>query len=136
MIHMESISSRDIEALSEIANRLPGKQGNELLSLIASWSICGRKYPRQQYGEPIRFSSEKGKHAGKAIDLSTSGIFIEGPETLEVGEQVGVFLSSPSSFLPVNITGTVVRHTERGIGIRFNYENVEDRDLIDSLMKG
>jgi len=131
---MDPVSTRDIEELTEIANRMPGKQGNELLSLIASWSTCARKSPRQQYDEHVRFSSENGKHAGTAKDLSTSGIFIEGTENFAVGEQVSVMLSSPSSSFPVNITGTVVRHTDFGIGIRFNYESIEDRELIDSLI--
>jgi len=133
---MEPVSPQDLDAITAIANRIPGKQGNELLALIASWNKCARAAPRQIYDEHVRFSSDNGKHAGKAKDLSTSGIFIEGSESFAVGEQVGIVLSAPSSAMPVTINGTVVRHSQNGIGIRFNYESTEDRDLIDALVSG
>ncbi len=132
---MDSISKQDIELLTNIACRLPGKQGNALLGLIDSWAKNARKSPRSQYNEHIRFSSDDKSHAGHAKDLSTAGIFIEGKDNFSIGDQVKIMLDSSTSPLPVEINGTVVRHTSHGVGIRFNYENSEDRNLIDDLIK-
>ncbi|GAV20523.1 PilZ domain protein [Mariprofundus micogutta] len=131
---MEAVSTQDIEALTEIANRLPGTQSNELLELIESWSRCSRRSPRTQYNEQVSFKSEDKQHFGKAKDLSTAGIFIEGPDRFEIGDQVRITLDVSISSDLVDLGGTVVRHTESGIGIRFNYESPQDKDLIDALI--
>lgn len=132
---MEAISTQDIELLTEIANRLPGKQGNQLLGLIDSWAKNARKSPRSQYNEHVRFSSDGKSHGGKAKDLSTAGIFIEGKDSFTIGDQVKIMLNVSLSPAPAEISGTVVRHTTDGVGIRFNYENSEDKDLIDDLIQ-
>ncbi len=131
---MEAVPAQDIEALTEIAHRLSGKQSLELLNLIEAWSRCSRRSPRTQYNEQICFKSDDRQHYGKAKDLSTSGIFIEGPDTFETGGQVRITLDISISPTLVELGGTVVRHTTHGIGIRFNYETPEDKDLIDALI--
>jgi len=131
---MESISQQDIELLTEIAYRLPGEQANALLELIDSWAKNARQSPRRQFHEHIHFSSDGKSHAGHAKDLSTAGIFIEGKDSFAIGDQVKIKLDIATSPTPVEIRGTVVRHTGLGIGIRFNYENSADKNLIDDFI--
>jgi len=132
---MDALSSEDIELLTGIANRLPGKQSTELLELVQSWSRCARRSPRTRFNESINFKSDDRQHYGKAKDLSTAGIFIEGPDKFETGDQVRITLDISLSPTLVELGGTVVRHTSDGIGIRFNYETPEDKDLIDELIR-
>lgn len=131
---MESVSQQDIELLTEIANRLPGKQANALLEMIDSWEKNVRQSPRRQFHEHIHFSSDGKSHAGHAKNLSTAGIFIEGNDSFTIGDQVSIMLDIATSSSPVEISGTVVRHTGLGIGIRFNYENSADKNLIDDFI--
>ncbi len=132
---MGTISKQDIELLTEIATRLPGKQGNELFELLDAWNKNARKSPRTQFNEHIRFSADGKSHRGHAKDLSTAGIFIEGKDSFSIGDQVKIMLNVSISPDPVEISGTVVRHSSQGVGIRFNYENSGDKDLIDELIK-
>ena len=104
------------------------------MELIDSWEKNGRQSPRRQFHEHIHFSSDGKSHAGHAKDLSTAGIFIEGKDSFTIGDQVNIMLNIATSPTPVEISGTVVRHTGLGIGIRFNYENSTDKNLIDDLI--
>ena len=129
---MSGVKSSDIEQLTRIANRLPKKQGDELIALIGSWQECARASRRQNFSQPVQFKSNGKVHAGNAKDLSTSGIFIEAEDCFEVGEQVTItFNGNPLSNA---LSGTVVRHSSNGVGIRFNYEHPEEMNLIDELI--
>ncbi len=131
---MKPVSEEIIEKLAGIAQQLPDKKKRQLLDLLASWTPDVRQAPRESYTELLNFESNKGSHYGHARDVSSTGVFIETPADFELGESVNLFLTFISAPNPINLTGSVVRKIENGIGIQFDEGSQSQVQEMDSII--
>jgi hypothetical protein len=92
-----------------------------------------REAPRFKAEFETLFSNERQEGAGLLADLSYRGARIdESSLQPKVGAvlRLYVFLQPVS---PVELTGTVIRHTETGFAISFAADSPEIRRLVDDL---
>lgn len=117
---MKAVDKKIVQRIEQIAEELPEERRRELLGLISGWHKDARQGKREQYTELVKFSSEHGVHYGHVRDINVGGCFIKCSGVFQPGERVQFALTFISSPNPVKLTGTVVRQTARGIGIRFD----------------
>lgn len=130
---MKHIDKNIIRRIELLAEELPQKQKQELLDLTTGWRKNTRQTKREPYTELVKFDSEHGVHYGHVKDINTGGCFIECRGIFQPGEQVKFVLTFISSPNPVRLSGTVVRTTAKGIGVRFDeacLKRVRDLELI------
>jgi len=123
-----------IEKISEIAEELPELQRKQILELIASWSGDGRQATREPYSETLSISSGSGSYLGHAIDVSSTGLFIETTDDFEIGDKVKMMLTFISAPNPLRLCGSVVRKTPNGIGVRFDERSQSQVSEMDSII--
>lgn len=119
---MSSVDKNTIRRLELIAEELPHKRRQELLDLISDWRKDTRQTKRETYTELVKFFTGQVVHYGHVKDINVGGCFIECRGAFQLGEPVKFTLTFISSPNPVRLTGTIVRMTAKGIGIRFDDE--------------
>ena len=71
-----------------------------------------RKYPRYSVDLPVEYSRVESPvgTAGRALDISESGLLIYFPEKMEIGQRLGIklFLSMGSKLITIKIGGAMV----------------------------
>lgn len=77
-----------------------------------------RSQPRKPYCKTVQFSSSKGVHEGKTINVSASGVFIVADEKLEVGQELKMNLPLGEG-KTAEIIGHVVWANDKGFGLKF-----------------
>jgi hypothetical protein len=77
------------------------------------------------------YSAEQTEGMGTLVDISYSGALIEGSDRKpELGKPIRIFIFiQPVS--PLELAGTVVRHTEEGFAVEYPEVGDEIRDLVD-----
>lgn len=92
-----------------------------------------RQMPRFKAEFETLFSTERQEGAGVLADISYGGVRIdEASLQPKIGAtlRIYVFLQPVS---PVELRGTVIRHTESGFALSFEEESEEVRRLVDDL---
>ncbi len=74
---------------------------------------------------------------GQIADLSITGIFVDWEKCFDVGEAVLIkmCIAEGGSLYDIIVHGTVVRHSENGMGIQFDNLNRISRDQIKGLVE-
>ena len=96
---------------------------------------------------PVELSSSywDGKLTLVSSDLSGSGVFVECPLPLEVGDEVEVRFLAPSISLPFELSGRVHRVSlprrrgdagRSGMGIAFTEMSATTREILEYLLEG
>lgn len=68
-------------------------------------------------------------------DISTAGLFIETENYLEVGEDVNMVFTDYDNLRLIKISGNVIRKMGNGIAVRFNYNNKNQKGVMNSFVK-
>lgn len=122
-----------IALITQIAKDLPPELQEELLKLIGSWKKEVRSSARWHFVELIGFTSDHGAHHGKTRNISANGIFVETPDSFEIGEHVHLLISVLSEPEAVSLYGQISRITDDGIGIRFDH-NFANMNRLKSIV--
>ena len=69
-------------------------------------------------------------------DISTSGVFINTSEPFELGDEIVLVISFTGDQNPFKIPAEIVRQTDRGIGLRFNFQSQVQEAIINSFVEG
>ena len=69
-------------------------------------------------------------------DISSSGVFINTTEPFKMGDEVVLVISFTGDQNPFKIPAEIVRQTDRGIGLRFNFQSQVQEAIINSFVKG
>ena len=69
-------------------------------------------------------------------DISTSGVFINTTEPFELGDEIVLVISFTGDQNPFKIPAEIVRQTDRGIGLRFNFQSQVQEAIINSFVEG
>ncbi len=69
-------------------------------------------------------------------DISISGAYIETEQPIKVGQKIILTLSSPEPKSGCTIDGQVVRRDRKGIGVRFDKIDLQQKKVIQALTKG
>jgi len=131
---MEAVDNRLIEKISVMAEQLPQAQRKQLLDLMATWKTDIRYAPREAYSEKLHFSLGGENHFGHARDVSATGLFIEAAGDFELGDKVKMILTFISAPNPLRLSGTVVRKTDGGIGVRFDQRSQSHVKELSSII--
>jgi len=69
-------------------------------------------------------------------DISVGGAYIETEKSIKLGQKIDLTLSSPGIKSRCTISGQVVRRDKKGIGVRFDEVSREQKQVIETLIKG
>ena len=69
-------------------------------------------------------------------DISSSGVFINTAETHKLGDEVVLVISFSSDQNPFKIPAQIVRQTDHGIGLRFNFQSQVQEAIVNSFVQG
>lgn len=78
-----------------------------------------RKAPRMPYDSPVHYTNPSVNGAGTVKDISSSGMFMETPFPLTIGDQLSIAFLLRNSKHPMIIEGIITRSTRAGVGVRF-----------------
>jgi transcriptional regulator with XRE-family HTH domain len=82
-----------------------------------------RKFGRKQYFRPVPFTVNERLYHGSTRDISMGGVFIEIKEAKKLfnaGDKIKTNLEHPETLQHFNVSGTVVRVVNAGIGVAFD----------------
>lgn len=114
--------NRTQERLIALIRTLSAKEQARLLQeLEERQSGERRQLPRQACFAPIEFSYRGQVYRDFIQNISAGGLFIETATPVDLGEKIALTFTLPGSQLPIKFAGKVVRTTERGIGIAFQW---------------
>lgn len=84
-----------------------------------------RKFSRVPFKVDATITVANRHFSGSVGNLSMSGMFLETPERLEIGEPVDIriVLSGTSPEISISFTGHVSRVTDSGLG--FNFDKID-----------
>lgn len=68
-------------------------------------------------------------------NISEGGAYIEMNQPVKLGEEIILTFSTENPPRSCNISGTVVRRDERGVGVKFNELSLLQREMIDLVIK-
>lgn len=78
-----------------------------------------RRAFRMPYGSPVHYTNTSVNGAGTVRDISSSGMFMETPFPLTVGDQLSIAFLLRNSKRPMIIEGIITRSTRTGVGVQF-----------------
>jgi Tfp pilus assembly protein PilZ len=126
--------------LHRFADRASAEQQRTLLGLLEEWQLFGllehwerRKTPRKPCSLPVRYVVEDKIFSDFVTDISTDGAFMETCAFLSVGQHITLIFSPADQEEPINVTGTVVRTTDNGIGVKFKTSSEDLEKMIEAL---
>ncbi|MFC1504899.1 PilZ domain-containing protein [Thermodesulfobacteriota bacterium] len=68
-------------------------------------------------------------------DISNSGVFITTAEPFKLGDEVVLVISFTGDQNPFKIPAQIVRQTDDGIGLRFNFQSQVQEAIINSFVQ-
>ena len=68
-------------------------------------------------------------------DISNSGVFITTTEPFEMGDEVVLVISFTGDQNPFKIPAQIVRQTDNGIGLRFNFQSQVQEAIVNSFVQ-
>lgn len=74
---------------------------------------------RTPYPSPVHYTNPSVNGAGTVKDISSSGMFMETPFPLAVGDQLSIAFLLRNSKRPMIIEGIITRSTRSGVGVQF-----------------
>jgi hypothetical protein len=127
MTAWEKTHHDEIDVTSRLLNiilEMPAEQQRDLLEkLDAIGSSRSRGHARQYLKRPwkVLIHSEKTRASYKCFirDISRGGMFVEAPQSFNVGEKITLKFLMPGGGKQYQILGEIVRFQEKGIGIKF-----------------
>jgi hypothetical protein len=72
---------------------------------------------------------------GQIRDISTLGVFIETPHSMEIGQKLSMRFTFPKAETQLKIQGEIVRKDTNGIGVKFDPLAQQEIDLIDIFVR-
>jgi len=78
-----------------------------------------RRAFRMPYHSPVHYTNPSVNGAGTIKDISSSGMFMETPFPLTVGDQLSIAFLLRNSKRPMIIEGIITRSTLIGVGVQF-----------------
>ncbi len=94
-----------------------------------------RKYTRHDCLVGIDYDISNWVYQCSMRDISEGGAYIETAQTIGMGQQLNITLSSPALEASCSISGTVVRRDPGGIGVRFDALTIKQEQIIRSLVE-
>jgi len=82
-----------------------------------------RKFSRKEYFRPVPFTVNGGLFHGSTRNISMGGVFVEikdAKNQFAVGDKIKMNLEHPETYQHFNVTGTIVRIANAGLGICFD----------------
>jgi Tfp pilus assembly protein PilZ len=109
-----------------------------LLGYVRGGLIDVREKRRLPVRLRVAYSSTRGRRINFTRDLNEEGAFVRAAELLDVGQKTVLLLSPPGDFKPFEVHATVTRQaaegTDRGIGVRFDFPTVEERERFGAFV--
>jgi len=78
-----------------------------------------RRALRVPYHSPVHYTNTSVNGAGTVKDISSSGMFMETPFPLTVGDQISIAFLLRNTKQPMLIEGIIARSTRTGVGVQF-----------------
>jgi len=78
-----------------------------------------RDEPRKNYNKEVSFDFENYTYTGIVTNISTTGAFIETPESFKIGQMIMVNIPDTHDKSPVRLAGEIIRIEPEGIGVKF-----------------
>jgi hypothetical protein len=96
-----------------------------------------RKAPRRSARISVRCQTAEKKMQGSLSDISTGGALLQVPEDTPSGSRVSLQVDLPIFPEPLFIRGTVIgKHSDQGVGVRFDPLSDDQRRLLNLLFWG
>jgi len=110
----------------EMVLNLSLEERRDLLAYLESQKKSGRrKYPRTDYFMDVDFVIDEKAFRGFIRNISAEGMLIESNGPFFVGQKITLAFALPNSRDHARMTGQIVRLSQKGFGVKFNFE-IED----------
>lgn len=94
-----------------------------------------RKSPRADFVVRVDYQTVDALFSEFARNINEGGIFVETEAPEPVGTRVELEFKLPGADEPVEVTGTVVRAEEGGMGIEFDQLGADHRQRINQIVR-
>ena len=94
-----------------------------------------RKFDRYDCLVGVDYDISNWTYQCNLRDISEGGVYIETEQPITVGQRLIVSLSSPVLEKTCAINGTVVRRDPKGVGVRFDDQTLQQKQVVRSLME-
>ena len=121
------IASGITARLFQLIEELPEEKQQELLVLIGDQ----RRHLRTAYIMQVVYETQEECFTDFILDISPGGIFLETIENLFVGQKVMISFQFKHQDEPVRISGSVAWMGVNGAGIRFLFDNLEQKKAME-----
>lgn len=124
------------ERLLDIIKQLPEEERLALMKELEKKPSkrIRRKHNREPFLLSVDYSIDDRFYKDFLCDISVDGAFIETKTLFVVGKGVSMSFPIDKKGQPLKITGTIVRVSSKGIGIKFKLVD-RNKDDIQSLIK-
>ena len=129
--------------VSRFADNASEDQQESLLALLEEWELLGllehwerterRKAPRKECSLLVHYVASKKMFSDVVTNISVDGAFMETCAFLTVGQPITMIFSPSDHEEPINVTASVVRTTDKGVGLEFKTANQDLERMIASL---
>ena len=124
--HLYEMSVEDLKILSK------GLSENNL-------NFQGTEYERQHDRKKcvitVDYATASRVFKDYIQDISNSGVFITTSEPFKLGDEVVLVISFTGEQNPFKIPAQIVRQTDSGIGLRFNFQSEVQEAIVNSFVK-
>lgn len=117
--------------LFQLIQNMPEEKKRELIFFIGDQ----RKHPRKQYIMSIEYEIQEGRFKDFILDISQGGVYLESQNNFFIGQEIRLFLSFKGEAEPFAITGSVVWSDANGIGVKFIFQNTEQREKLAAFIE-
>ena len=122
--------------LIELITNMPELQQQGLLNELDDRIHANkRKHPRKPFFTVVDYATQNGTYKDFIKNISAGGVFIETKTSFSPGQEISLTFSLPNLQKHVKITGEIARKTQQGIGVKFNFTDEEQKEMVESLLK-
>ncbi len=136
--------SEKYDIIGRIVEQLYDMPVEDLKNLINSLSennltLQGTQYERQHDRKKcvitVDFATASRVFKNYIQDISNTGVFITTKEPFELNDEVVLVISFTGEQNPFKIPAQIVRQTNDGIGLRFNFQSQVQEAIINSFVQ-
>ena len=110
--------NKTTETLFDVIEQMPEEERIALLGMLEK-NLPRRKHRRQPFPVVVDYSADNRFYKDFIHNISKGGIFMETRVPFPVGTEISMTFPMPKKKQSLKVTGTVVRVSSEGIGIKF-----------------
>ncbi|MFO7964503.1 MAG: PilZ domain-containing protein [Desulfobacterales bacterium] len=114
---------------------LPEFKRADLLNDLNERVMGKRSHQRKKVTMATDYVIDKRAYRSFITDISESGVFIQNPGPLKVGDNIVQNLSLSDRQIPFKFNGEVVRVGKDGVGVKFRNLSQYQRDVLRSIFE-